>query len=152
MLSRTLRKTGGAAAHAVEEHGHHGHHPIAIPNIERQAPYFKYTTLNGIHAHHEPNFRKRPAGWAGYGEKFADPFAPFPTRSPLRHFDRVVMGFHYGAGHCSLKFYRGANFWKWYLKTSICGLLGWSLGMFCYWERMNRNGWIQKNKSAVMGE
>ena len=146
MLARTLRKTGAAAADA------HAHHPIALPTAERASGYTKYTTMNGIHAHHEPNFRKVPAGWAGYTAKFADPLGAFPTRSPLRHFDRTCMGMHYGAGHFSLKFYKGTNSWKWYLRMVFPGGVGWIVGLFSYWERMNRNGWVQKNKSAVMGE
>ena len=135
----TLRKSGD----------HKSHQPVV--HIERQAPYMQYTVLNSIHAHHEPNFRKKPAGWAGYTSKFADPFAPFATRSPLRHFERTMMGLHYGAGHCSLKF-SGPFYWKHAVRTSTIGFLGITLPWGMYFERMNRNGWEVKNKSATMGE
>ena len=127
------------------------HHHRPVVNIERQAPYLQYTVLNSIHAHHEPNFRKQPAGWAGYTAKFADPFAPFATRSPLRHFDRTMMGLHYGAGHSSLKF-SGMFYWKHAIRTSTVGFLGITLPWLMYAERMQRNGWTQKNKSATIGE
>lgn len=147
MLAKTLRRAGGG-------HGHgHGSSVPSTVAIDRTAPYFNHSKIVGFHAHHEPNFRKAPVGWAGWNSpKYQDPFAPYMQQTPVRHVEKGAMfGMWFGMGHFALKNFFGPLHWKFWARTGGIGFCGWSAALFFYSVRMSKNGWQWKNRGAVFG-
>lgn len=140
MLANTLRKTTSEVVTKSVS---------SIPNIDRAAPYLRFNTLR-LHSH-EANFRARPMGRKAWTSKeFNDPFAPFSTQTPCRHVDRSMSGMWYGLGHISLKKNIFGYFnWRFRVRLMFIGAVGWIYGFVTYAQRMYRNGWEWKNKSAV---
>ena len=142
MLHHTLRRAGDHAAHG-------DHHKAAVLNIERQAHYTTYNNLGLVHHHNEPNYRKKPAGWAAFNNpKLIDPMEAFPFQTPIRHVDRTGAGMWFGMGHFNPKmFSHWQGFWRFHF-WGIAGSLTW---MMVYARKMSLNGWQQKNRGAVFG-
>ncbi|KAH9588794.1 hypothetical protein LSM04_007845 [Trypanosoma melophagium] len=140
MLASALRRGGHeTASHAIA--------PVAA--IDRAAPYMRFNTLR-MHAHHEPNYRARPAGWAGWNDKrLQDPYAPFAQQSPCRHVDRMFAGIWFGMGHFALRNFFGPLHWRFAARLMFWGVAGWLYALWTYGLRMHRNGWEWKNRGAV---
>lgn len=120
-----------------------------IPSIERAGAYLRFSTLR-MHPHHEPNYRARPVGWKGWNSKqYMDPWAPFALTTPVRHVDRPFSGIWFGMGHFALKNFFGPLHWKFWLRVSFLGVVGWIYALGTYALRMHRNGWEWKNRGAV---
>lgn len=149
MLCNTLRRTGG---HAAASHGH-ASAVSAVASIDRAAPYMATMSMNNFHAHAEPNFRKRPVGWAGWANpKYCDPYQPYMQQTPVRHVDRGSFnGMWFGMGHFAIKNHFGFMHWKMWLRLAFCGVTGLVVSAFVYCLRMSRNGWQWKNRGAVFG-
>mmetsp|Transcript_29016 Transcript_29016/g.33527 ORF Transcript_29016/g.33527 Transcript_29016/m.33527 type:complete len:144 (+) Transcript_29016:31-462(+) len=141
MLAKTLRRAGD-----------HGSHVPAISKLDRVASYMAGAQIT-VHPHEEPNFRKRPVGWAGWNSpKYTDPFAPFVQQTPVRHVDRgAFFGMWFGMGHFALKNFFGPLHWKFWLRVAFCGVAGWGAALALYSLRMWKNGWQWKNRGAVYG-
>ncbi len=143
MLHRTLRRASAESAHHSGDAA-----KAAILGIERRAGYLSFYNLGLIHHHDEPNYRKKPARWAGYGPKFAEPFPLFGMQCPVRHVDKTNAGIWMGMGHINMKMLSNwKTFWLW----GATGFIGHSLYLGIYLRRMYANGWKQKNKGAVFG-
>eukprot|EP00760_Papus_ankaliazontas_P005276 PhM_4_TR1247/c4_g1_i4/m.28343 len=97
------------------------------------------------HPHAEMNYRKKPLGLAGY--KLADPFAPFQVSLPRRHAETPFSGMWFACGHYHPK----QTYFKRCLQTFVPIFVGSIVGVAPWCTRMQRNGWIVKNKGAVSG-